>query len=39
MKTYFEEPKLEMIPFSSEDILNVSDLVGEEDEEDRLPIA
>lgn len=36
MKTYFEEPKLEMIPFSSEDILTQSSL---EDEEDRLPIA
>lgn len=38
MKTYFEEPKLEMIPFSSEDILTQSGL-GEEDVEDRLPIA
>lgn len=38
MKTYFEEPKLETILFSSENILTQSGL-GEEDEEDRLPIA
>ena len=43
MKTFFEEPKLEMIRFSSENILSTSGggagVPDGSDVEDRLPLA